>query len=171
MAIKNDDYRLLSLESIILHHIKREHDKTYGQDRLRSLSAMYCDSGKEFKSLLRSVKEFVSHPGTREIQGFDPGTDRISTTFGNPNHLEIYESYAVSQIKEEFNLQIIDDYQYKLAMRNLSNIYKNYAFIKRIFKSSKKDIDKLFTREYVYGFNVEEKRVSENNKLNDPTND
>ncbi|TWT00149.1 SIR2 family protein [Planomicrobium sp. CPCC 101079] len=155
LAIKMDDYRLLSLESIILHHLRG----SYGKDRLRNLSTKYCDSGKEFKSLLRSIKEYRPKYGTKTTPVFDPGRETVTTNFGSGFVAELAESYALVQIKEEFNFQVADKNQYELALKNIDSIYPQYSLAKRILKANKKEIENLFTREYVYSMDEKDKNV------------
>ncbi|SDI41620.1 SIR2-like domain-containing protein [Planococcus glaciei] len=159
LAIKMDDYRLLTLESIILHHLDGHDNKTYGFDRLKTLSTKYCDSNKEFKTLLRSVKEYSPEYGTKETPEFDPGRETVTTNYGDAYQADLYESYAVLQIKEEFAFQQIDNSQYNLALENIKTSYNLYALIKQIFKARSKDIKTIFTREFVYGIKEEEKKA------------
>lgn len=160
LAIKMDDYRLLSLESIILHKLSQIKVESY-DDRLRVLSMKYCDSGKEFTSLLRSIKELNYSYGTKKSLLFDPGKEMISTKFiGGTSFNPIFnESFALIQIIEEFNLYVIDGEQHEMALKNIQVLYPEYSLIKRIQKANQKGIKNLFTREYVYSMGNNEKAV------------
>lgn len=159
LAIKMDDYRLLSLESIILHHLSDIDLKYSGKDRLRSLSTKYCDAGKEFKSLLRSIKEYNQDYGTKRLLLFDPGREMISTKFNSSFEDILNESMALTRLKEEYNFHVIDKNQYETALKNIHEIYPEYSLIKRIQIINLKEVVNLFTREYVYSMEENEKQV------------
>lgn len=159
LAIKMDDYRLLSLESIILHHLSAIDIKYSAKDRLRSLSIKYCDSGKEFKSLLRSIKEYNQNYGTKRSLLFDPGREVISTKFNDSFDEILNESMALTRLKEEYNFYVIDSNQYETALKNIHEIYPEYSLIKRIQMTNLKEVVNLLTREYVYSMEENEKEV------------
>ncbi|MBG9790510.1 SIR2 family NAD-dependent protein deacylase [Brevibacillus laterosporus] len=148
LAVQMDDYRLLSLESVALHNRKRiTKELDYGYDRLRLLSNKYCDSNKEFDRAVLSVKKYEYTLGTRELPGFDPGTETITSSMGDFMKQELLDSYAILQMQESFGLSIKDLSQYKLALKNLEIIYPLYSQIKRIHYVK---IDEMFSREFVY---------------------
>ncbi|AKP78634.1 hypothetical protein AS52_03673 [Priestia megaterium Q3] len=151
LAVKSDDFRLLSLEGIALHNrnaITRIRD--YGYDRLRYLSSKYCDANKEFDRTVVSIKKYENTLGKTKKRGFDPRIENSSYSFGDFMKQELLDSFAASQIQETYTLRINDASQYDLALKNLDMIYPLYSQIKRINHIRMKDIDKIFPREVVY---------------------
>lgn len=151
LAIKPDDYRLLSLESIALHNrnrIMRQWD--YGYDRLKYLNTKYCDIVKEFNRTIISIKKYGNNFGTKKKRGFDPGTATITSSFGDYLNQELLDSFAVLQMKEIFDLSLTDEGQYDLALINLEINHPLYSQIIRMNRVKMKKIDELFSREIVY---------------------
>lgn len=151
LAVKPDDFRLLSLESIALHNrngITRF--RYYGYDRLRNLSSKYCDSNKEFDRTVVSIKKYENNLGRIKERGFDPRVESAKYSFGDFMKQELLDSFAASQIQETYTLRINDELQYDLALENLDIIYPFYSQIKRMNHVRVKHIDKIFPREVVY---------------------
>ncbi|MED3971407.1 SIR2 family protein [Priestia megaterium] len=151
LAIKPDDFRLLSLESIVLCSLHTALDeRDYGYDRLRYLSSMYCDINKEFNRTVVSIKKYENKLGTTKKRGFDPRIQSSSTKYGDYMTSEIFDSFAVSQIQETYALALNDNMQYDLALENLDIIYPLYSQIRRMSCVKVKEIDRIFPREFVY---------------------
>lgn len=158
LSIKMDDFRLLSLESIILHHLNNINILYSAKDRLRSLSTKWCDSAKEFNGVLAGLKQYdESDLGFKKLEQFDRGKVKYSTTFNDSYNYTLNEAFALVQVKEQYNFSIVDENQYDIALKNLQHIYPEYALAKRIHKINKKGIEKLFTREYVFHMGENEK--------------
>ncbi|WP_108672554.1 SIR2 family NAD-dependent protein deacylase [Peribacillus acanthi] len=154
LAIQSDEYRLLSLESVALHTLKKINKKSdYGDERLRTLNSNNCNSKKEFNHTLISVKKYEYTIGTKETPGFDPGRGKISSSMGDYIKQELLDAYAILQIKESFYFSVSDKGQYGLALKNLEIIYPLYSLIKRIHTIKLKEIDDIFSREFVYRIN------------------
>ncbi|KQL33191.1 hypothetical protein AN960_21250 [Bacillus sp. FJAT-25509] len=151
LAIQSDEYRLLSLESVVLSLLRKiDYKLDYGEERLRNLNLKKCNSDKEFNLTLISVKKYEYTLGTKKIPGFDPGKSRISSSFGDYFKSELLDSFAVLQIQENFNLNIGDRTQYELALNNIEIQYPLYSFIKGIHYFPIKKIDEIFSRAFVY---------------------
>ncbi len=154
LVIKIDDYRLLSLESVILHNLKRISRKwDYGDDRLRVLNIKYCDVNEEFNQTVLSIKKYIYKGGTKEVPGFDPGTGKIQTTFDTFVKPDILDSYAVSKSQESLGLTINNSEQYDLALTNLEVLYPFYSLMRRIHFASYKQIEQIFSRAFVFNIN------------------
>lgn len=168
LAIKLEDYRLLSLESIILHNLKRvTHQWDYGDDRLRMLNSKYCDVNKEFDRTVVSIKKYTNNLGTKEIAGFDPGSGKITTSFGDYITQEILDSYAVLEMQENLGLTIRDNEQFDLALKNLEILYPLYSLLKRIYYASYKKIEEIFSRAFI--FNLHDQHIEYLAKLLEKT--
>ncbi|MEB4884459.1 MULTISPECIES: SIR2 family NAD-dependent protein deacylase [Priestia] len=151
LAIKSNDFRLLSLESIALYHRNRIiGNDDYGYDRLRYLSSKHCNANKEFERTIISIKKYEKTFGTSKKREFDPGVESSLTSFGDPIKQEILDSFAVSEIQEAFNLFINNESRYNLALENLDINHPIYSQIKRIARATAKNIDKIYSREVVY---------------------
>ncbi|MEI3892477.1 MULTISPECIES: SIR2 family protein [Bacillus] len=151
LSIKPDDYRLLSLESIALHNrnrITREWD--YGYDRLRYLAGKYCNANKEFDRTVISIKKYEYTFGTKKQRGFDPGTKKSTTSYGDYMKQELLDSYAVLQMQEKYALTINDISQYDLALKNIKLFHSCYSQIKRMARATVKKVDEIFSREDIY---------------------
>ncbi|HDX9688829.1 TPA: SIR2 family protein [Bacillus thuringiensis] len=146
LSIKPDDYRLLSLESVVLHHLTNSGK----EDRLRFLNSKNCDVGKEYEKSVISIKKFKDTFGTIRSYGFDPGVEKFKTKFSILMGKELLDSFAVMQIQETLMLKTIDSYELDLAIRILENFYPMYCQIKKIQTLDLNDIDKVFSREFVY---------------------
>lgn len=151
LAIQSDDYRLLSLESVVLSLLQKiKNERDYGYDRLRMLNLKNCYVQKEFQSTLLSVKKYEYELGTKQTPGFDPGQGKITSKMGDYFKQELLDSFAILQIEELFYLDISDQSQYELSLKNLEIQYPLYSQIKRIHALSIKKIDDFFNREFVY---------------------
>ncbi|MCM3223656.1 SIR2 family protein [Bacillus cereus] len=146
LSIKTDDYRLLSLESVVLHHLT----KSGKEDRLRFLNRKNCDAGKEYEKLVSSITEFKGTSGTIHSYGFDPGLEKSKTVYSTLMDKELLDSFAVMEIQETFMLKTLDSYKLDLAIRNLEDFYPVYCQLKKIQTLDLRDIDKVFSREFVY---------------------
>ncbi|MFF2091225.1 SIR2 family protein [Paenibacillus sp. NPDC058174] len=152
LAIKNDDFRLLSLESVALHNRNRiTQEWNYGYDRLRYLSSKNCDSNKELDRTITSIKTFENSLGIFEERGFDPGTKTSKSTMGDYMKQELLDSFAAIQLQEKYALSINDIFQYELALKNLEGYYPLYSQIKRINNFyNRNKVNDIFSREFVY---------------------
>ncbi|PFK46731.1 SIR2 family protein [Priestia megaterium] len=148
LAVKPDDFRLLSLESIALHNLTEK--KNYGYDRLRYLSGKYCDVNKEFNRTVVSIKKYENTLGKKKKRGFDPRIENSSYSFGDFMKQELLDSFAASQIQETYTLSMNDEFQYDLALKNLEVIHPLYSQIKRMNHVKLKNVDEIFPREVVY---------------------
>lgn len=153
LAIKNNDYRLLSLESIILSHFRSiRNDSDYAYERLKSLSLKGCHSEKEFTSTLRTVRTYKVVESRQENETFDPEITNTRVYFGIEldNRNTVYESFVVSQINEQYqlekNISKADFERLVIAFENVKYIYKYSSFKKLIFLNNKELLDKLFKR-------------------------
>ncbi|GAB1773216.1 SIR2 family NAD-dependent protein deacylase [Priestia megaterium] len=154
LAIKSNDFRLLSLESIALYHRNRiTGNDDYGYDRLRYLSSKNCNANKEFERTVISIKNYEDTFGASKKREFDPGVESSLMSFGDPIKQEILDSFAVSEMQEAFNLLVNNKKQYDLALENLDMNHPIYSQLKRIARASVKNIDKIFSREVVYKLN------------------
>ena len=151
LSIKNDDYKLLSLESVVIHHLRRLKSETnYRYQRLKSLELTNCDLQKEFDQGIFTIQSYEYDLGSKEKPSFDLGKGKISFKLGDYFNESLISSYAALNIQEIFNLSTTDFDQYKVGIKNLEVIFPLYSIIKRIHYSKLKDIDDLFSREYVY---------------------
>ncbi|MDA1532086.1 SIR2 family protein [Bacillus anthracis] len=146
LAIKPDDYRLMSLESIVLHHLKNNGR----EDRLRFLNSKNCDAGKEYEQSVISVVKFENTYGKVRYDGFDPGVERIKTSYSILIDKALLNSFAVMQMQETLMLPTINNSELELAIRNLEKYYPTYCQIKKIQTIDSEGIIKLFSREFVY---------------------
>ncbi|NUU61256.1 SIR2 family NAD-dependent protein deacylase [Paenibacillus agri] len=151
LAIKNDDYRLLSLESVALHNRNRiTSELDYGYDRLKFLNGKSCNVNKEFDQTILSIKKYENSIGTIEKIGFDPGTRSTLSSMGDYMKQELLDSFAVLQLQEIYALSINDKLQYELALKNVEFYYPIYSQLKRINIITRKKVDEIFSRETVY---------------------
>ncbi|WP_000711122.1 SIR2 family NAD-dependent protein deacylase (plasmid) [Bacillus cereus] len=146
LAIKPDDYRLMSLESIVLHHLKNKGK----EDRFRFLNSKNCDTGKEYEQSAISVMECGNANGKVRYNGFDPGIERIKTTYSILIDKALLNSFAVMQMQETLMLPTINNSDLELAIRNLEKYYPTYCQIKKIQTIDSEGIIKVFSREFVY---------------------
>jgi hypothetical protein len=95
LTIENDSYKLLSLESVILHNLERITEKrgTFLK-RFRELRSHSCDTNSELEQTWLSIDEYIYDLGNMESQGFDPRTKNSSSKLGDPMRQEILDSYA-----------------------------------------------------------------------------
>ncbi|MFJ7850173.1 SIR2 family NAD-dependent protein deacylase [Peribacillus sp. NPDC097206] len=151
LAIQEDDYRLLSLESIALYHLGIiNKGSNYSYDRLRVLNIKNCNVNQESEQIMISIKSYRNDLGTKKIPGFDPGKERISSKVGDYFKKELLDSYALLCIKEWYRSPLVDKQQYLLALENLDILYPIYSLMKRIQIVDLKEIHNIFSREYVY---------------------
>ncbi|MEC1612684.1 SIR2 family protein [Bacillus mojavensis] len=148
LAVKIDDYRLLSLESIALFHRVRLLPSDDSYQRLRLLQRTNTDVGKEIQRISVSIKKYELK-SYQVKRGFDPHTTVSSARFEDPIKQELLDSYALVQIDESYG-SFYNTTQYKLAIDNLSEFYPLYAQLKRINATSLKNIDDFLSREAVY---------------------
>lgn len=165
LAIKNNDYRLLSLESIILSHFRKRNDSDYAYDRLKSLSLKDCHSEKEFVSTLRTVKDFKAVESRQENETFDPEitSTKVSIGLGVDDSYTLYDSFAVSQINDQYqfgrNISKADLMRLVIAFENMKYMYEYNSFKKMIFLNDKKVLDKLFKRSSIVYIQQEFKNI------------
>ncbi|MGE7020839.1 SIR2 family NAD-dependent protein deacylase [Solibacillus cecembensis] len=151
LAIQEDDYKLLSLESIALYLLGIiNKDLNYSYDRLKVLNIKNCNVNQELEQLMISIKPYRYDLGTKKIPGFDPGKEQVSSKVGDYFKKELLDSYALLCIKEWYKGPLVDKQQYLLALENLDILYPIYSLVKRIQNVDLKEVHNLFSREYVY---------------------
>lgn len=152
LAIKNNDYRLLSLESIILSHFRKDKGDDYAYERLKTLSLKDCYSEKEFTSTLRSVQRYnqVEYKKVDETFDLEIINTRILLGFSQDNSYCRYESFAISQMNEQYhferNMSENDLDQLIVALENLKHMYKFYSYKTLILRNDRKILSKLIKR-------------------------
>lgn len=150
LSIKNNDYRLLSLESIILSHFRKKKNSDYAYDRLKSLSLKDCHSENEFISTLRSVKNYTALKFRQKTETFDPEITNTKVSIGTSDSYSLYESFVVSQIDEQYqfskNMNESDMNSLIIAFENIRYWYEYYSFKSLILLNKKEVLDKLLKR-------------------------
>jgi len=174
LVINVNDFRLLSLESVALHNIIRlSNDGESSYDRLQFLSNKFCDCNKEFNRTLLSLKPYENTYGMKRTNGFDPGIETVSTSFGNSLEQEILDSYTVISIQENYGFSINDSSLFEIAIKNIELFYPIYSRVHMIHKLRLSNIKELISREFVYQIDNEsistfvkilEKALKNNNK-------
>lgn len=154
LSIKMDDYRLLSLESIILNHFNDDDGNQYAFERLKILNTKQCDAMFEFSSTLRSIQNYVEEEFKTIKRNFDPDLETISYNFTSRMEYELLESYAVVDMDEQFYFSEKlfskkDKEKYVLALQNIKYLYELHSLKKIILRDDKTLIFELLTREYV----------------------
>ncbi|EOO24944.1 hypothetical protein IIU_06517 [Bacillus cereus VD133] len=146
LAIKPDDYRLLSLESVVLHHLQN----SGREDRLSLLNSKNCDVGREYEQSVISIKKFENTLGTKHTYGFDPGSEKFKTKYSLLIDKALLDSFAALQMQETLMLPTTNTYELDLAIRNLEEFYPIYCQMKKIQNIEIEDLDRVFSRESVY---------------------
>ncbi|MCY7962700.1 SIR2 family NAD-dependent protein deacylase [Bacillus inaquosorum] len=151
LAIKMDDYRLLSLESVALYYRNQLVPKAHSDDsyeRLRFLQRTNCDVSKEFNRISVSIRKYELK-GYQIKKGFDPHTIKSTTTYEDPIKQELLDSYALIQVGESFGF-FYKNKRLITAIDNLKDFYPLYSQQKRIDNSKLNQIDDFLNRENVY---------------------
>lgn len=150
LTIENENYRLLSLESVILHNLERITNKRgYYSKRLREINSHNCNSNSELEQTWLSVTEYIYDLGNKETPGFDPRTKKTSSKLGDYMRQEILDSYAALILQEKFGLYFIRA-RLEIAHKNISVTLPNFSLIKQIYYAKSKNIEDIFTRQFVY---------------------
>ncbi|KAA8751508.1 SIR2 family NAD-dependent protein deacylase [Paenibacillus sp. UASWS1643] len=150
LTIDNENYRLLSLESVVLHNLERITNKRgYYSKRLREINSHSCNSNSELERTWLSVKDYNYDLGNKETFGFDPRTRKSSSKFGDFMSQEILDSYAALILQEELGLYYIRK-RFEIAHKNISIILPNFSLTKGLYYANNKDIGDIFTRQFVY---------------------
>lgn len=163
LSIKIDDYRLLSLESIILSHFKKIGEVGYASERLKTLNDKQCFSEREFSSTLRSSQKYTLMEAVTITEDFDLTTRSVK--FGNDDVIpyELYESFAVMVIDEQYyfskNVRKKDKENFVTSLENVQHLYKHYSLKKLILQDDKKLVIKILTRAYVLYIDEEVKKM------------
>jgi len=162
LSIKIDDYRLLSLESVILSHLKIG-EVGYTPERLKTLNDKQCYSEREFSSTLRSAKKYTSIEAVTIIEDFDLTTKSIKLVGDGVIPYELSESFAVMVIDEQYyfseNIRKKDKENFIVSLENIHHLYSNYSLKKLILQDDKKLIRKILTRAYVLYIDQEVKKM------------
>ncbi|TCI68024.1 MULTISPECIES: SIR2 family protein [unclassified Exiguobacterium] len=151
LAIDNDSYKLLSLESVALALLGSIiGNSNYGKKRLEFLETKKCDVNKEFDFVLLSVKPYKNLNGTFKTREFDPGKTKVSTTLSSPPIEILCNSFTVFSIREQYGVNVSDKEQYEQAAENLKNLFPFYSLVHRFLILDIERIEKIFSREYVF---------------------
>lgn len=155
LSIKNNDYRLLSLESIILNQFRKNKNNDYAYDRLKSLSLKDCNSEKEFISTLRSVQSYAPPSFHQKSETFDLERTNTRVYFGRTEYEDysLYESFVVSQIDEQYQFsKNMDEYDMNrliVAFENTKYMYNYHSFKNLILLNKKEILTNLLKRSTV----------------------
>ncbi|QHM15343.1 SIR2 family NAD-dependent protein deacylase [Bacillus subtilis] len=154
LSVEPDDYRLLSLESVALNILNKiTGEWAYNLDRRMVLRKQNCDSHHEFDRSLMSIMRVEQTTGTIRKKGFDPGSETVSYRIGMKNReARLYlDSFAVSQIQDEFYFSINYKENLDHSLSNLNYIYPLYSQIKKLYFTNKREkINDILNREAVY---------------------
>lgn len=163
LAIQEDDYRLLSLESAALYLLGIiNNDLNYSYDRLSSLNIKNCNINQELEQIKNSINPYIYDLGTKKEPSFDSGKERISSKVGDYFKKELLDSYALLCITECYRRPPVGDEQQLLALKNLNILYPIYSLIKSIQTTKLKEIDSIFSREEVYLIETEKLTILAN---------
>ena len=156
IAIKNNNYRLLSIEGIILSVLIRLKRNTLqnSKERLLLLESRLCNPLKELDFMFSRIKPYEDKSGLFEKKGFDPNRITRTSRFDNTLSLEVVDSYSLLMLYEEFGLSSTNQKFAKntinIALKNVEKLYPFYSWIMYLRIGDVKEIDHYFTRDVIY---------------------
>ncbi|MGG0412258.1 SIR2 family NAD-dependent protein deacylase [Peribacillus simplex] len=156
IAIKRDDYRLLSIEGIILMNLiqlDRHYSLMNSRSRLSYLESKLCNPFKELDFINSRIKPYVSKTGNFVKRSFDPNRIIRTSKFNNNVNIDLIDSYCLLMVTEELGLNLNIKTAMRIAIKNVEKIYPFYSWLKYLQIGNKKEIDDFFSRDVVYTAN------------------
>lgn len=156
IAIKNNNYRLLSIEGIILSILLRLKRNTMqnSKERLLILESRLCNPLKELDFMFSRIKPHEDKSGLFEKKGFDPNRITQTSRFNSTLDLELVDSYSMLMLYEEFGLgptgQKFSKNAICIALKNAEKLYPFYSWIMYLRIGDVKEIDHYFSRDVIY---------------------
>lgn len=156
---KNNNYRFLSIEGIILSNLINLENNTLrnSKGRLSILEAELSNPLKELNLMYSRIKPYVRKTGYFEQKGFDPNQITQTTKFNNTVELELVDSYSLLILNEEFGVRPAHSSSakdaFRIALNNFENIYPFYSWITYLRIGDEKNINSFFNRDIIYRTN------------------
>ncbi|MEN2468163.1 SIR2 family protein [Ornithinibacillus sp. JPR2-1] len=156
IAIKNNNYRLLSIEGIILSILIQLERNTMqnSKERLLILESRLSNPLKELDFMISRIKPYEDKSGVFEKKGFDPNHITKSSRYNNILELELVDSYSMLMLYEEFGLGSTNQKYAKnainIALKNTEKLYPFYSWIMYLRIGEVKDVDYYFSRDVIY---------------------
>ncbi|MDW7615203.1 SIR2 family protein [Peribacillus simplex] len=153
IAIKGDDYRLLSIEGIILMHIiqlDRHYSLKNSRNRLSYLESKLCNPLKELDFIYSRIKPYVTKTGNFVKRDFDPNKIIRTSKFANNIDMDLIDSYCLIMLTDDIGLNSNSKSAIREAVKNVEIIYPFYSWLKYLQIGSIKEIDDFFSRDVIY---------------------
>ncbi|UOQ84657.1 SIR2 family NAD-dependent protein deacylase [Gracilibacillus salinarum] len=156
IAIKNNNYRLLSLEGVILSNLIQLKRNTMqnSKERLLILESKLSNPLKELDFMFSRIKPYEEKSGIFEKKGFDPNRISQTSRFNSTLDLELVDSYSMIMLYEEFGLgstgQKFAKNAINIALKNAGKLYPFYSWIMYLRIGDVKEIDHYFSRDVIY---------------------
>lgn len=156
IAIKNNNYRLLSLEGIILSILIRLERNTMqnSKERLLILETRLSNPLRELDFMFSRIKPYEDKTRLLEKKEFDPNRITRTSRFNNTLDLELIDSYSMLMLYEEFGLgstgQKFAKNAINIALKNAEKLYPFYSWIMYLRIGDVKEINQYFSRDVIY---------------------
>src|SRR5699024_7199655 len=156
IAIQNNNYRLLSIEGIILSvliNLKKETLQN-SKERLLKLESKLSNPLKEIDFLFSRIKPYEEQSGVFKKKGFDPNVITQTSRYDNILNLELVDSYGMLMFYEEYGLGATNRKYAKdainIALKNIEKLYPFYSWILYLRIGDVKAVDYYFSRNIIY---------------------
>lgn len=155
IAIKNNNYRMLSIEGIILSILIQLERNTLqnSKERLLILESRLSNPLKELDFMISRVKLYENKSGVFERKGFDPNYITKSSSYNSILDLELVDSYSMLMLYEEYGLGFNQSSAKKavnIALKNVEKLYPFYSWIMYLRIGEVNEVDYYFSRDAIY---------------------
>jgi len=161
IAIKNNNYRLLSIEGIILSLLINLKSNTFqnSKERLLILESKLSNPLKELDFMFSRIKPYEDKSGVTTKKGFDPKRITRTIRYSNILNLNLVDSYSMLILYQEFGLRSIGKRNatdaIHTAIKNMERLYPFHSWLMYLQIGEIKKVDDYFTRDVINKTDVE----------------
>lgn len=155
IAIKNNNYHLLSIEGIILSLLIDLKSNTFqnSKERLLILESKLSNPLKELDFMFSRIKSYEDKSGVIKKRGFDPKRITHTNRYSNILDLDLADSYSMLILYQELGLLSIGKKHAKnaihTAIKNVESLYPFYSWLMYLQIGEIKNVDDYFTRDVI----------------------